>query len=162
MICLFKISDPVKCSISEIFKKNEKQIQDFRDFTEKIRRIYYYEQSITYYKDILSFCDGFLLAYDSIVNENYKNTEILLQFLNNLNGYAHLIPDREEDLLSLVKREAEQLGKIEPKCLLKKYREISIEFKEIKRLASTFYRFDSLLRPSLKFDETTLWHMELE
>jgi hypothetical protein len=93
---MFKVSKPVQCDLSQIFKGYLNRIQTVREFTRKLEYIYLNGRPLYLYREILSLCKTFLLLYDCIVSENYKDSEVLYQMMDTLNLLAYIIDDNKD------------------------------------------------------------------
>lgn len=138
---MFKVSQPVKCDMSQLFKGYSDKLQTVRNFTQKLESIYLNGRSLYLYREILSLCKTFILIYDCIISENYKNSEVLYQMMDTLNLMAYIIGDNKDTF--------EEVAVLKEKCY---YPQLSDE--EIKReFGEIIEKFSKEIKPVL-FD---LW-----
>lgn len=96
LLQMFKVSQPVKCDMGQLFKNYSNKLQTVRDFTRELEGIYLNGRPLYLYREILSLCKTFILLYDCIVSENYKAPEVLYQMMDTLNLMAYIIDDNKE------------------------------------------------------------------
>lgn len=154
LLQMFKISQPVKCNISQLFKSYSNKLREVKDFTQKLESICLNGKPFYLYGEILSLCKTFILLYDCIVSENYTDSEVLYQMTDTLNFMSYIIDDNkcafEEVATSQAKRYYPQLSEKEIK---KEFREVIERFsKEVKPVLCDFMRYANRISCDIKID----------
>lgn len=98
LLQMFKLSLPIKCDISELFNNYKKGYGIVKDFTQKLENVYLNERDVYLYREILSLCKTFILIFNCIVSENYKDPEVLYQMTDTLNLMADIIYNNKDAL----------------------------------------------------------------
>lgn len=93
---IFKISNPVKVEISEIFESRSHEIDKVRNFVKRLENKYYNGNALYLYREMLSLCKSFLLVIDNLKSDNYHESESIYQTIDTLNLMSYMIVEHKE------------------------------------------------------------------
>lgn len=93
---LFKITQPVKVGMCNLFESWSSEIEKVRDFVGKLEYRYYNGKKLYLYREILLLCKSFIILFDSLLTDNYYNAEAIYQTIDTLNLMSYIIKENIE------------------------------------------------------------------
>ncbi len=157
---MFKISLPVKCSLSNIFKKRELEINKIKSFTNELQNTYMYGFPLEPYREILSLCRSFIMFYDVIIRENYSEAELLHQLTDTLSLFSYLYRIDDQYIEDRAIKSGKDLSLTEDEIKMSLKSILSRFNTEVKPVIIDFYKYANMIACDVNIDPKTFEHIK--